>query len=65
MLFLADAGGEICQLQRPTDRYHEEGKYFCFMHPIQTYYILCICMCVYLITYNNLVKYKITILYKI
>jgi hypothetical protein len=29
MLFLADAGREICQLQRSTDRYYEKGKYFC------------------------------------
>lgn len=30
MNFLADTRGEVCQLQRPTDRYYEEGKYFCF-----------------------------------
>jgi len=30
MDFLADTRGEVCQLQRPTDRYYEEGKYFCF-----------------------------------
>jgi len=30
MEFLADTRGKVCQLQRPTDRYYEEGKYFCF-----------------------------------
>lgn len=30
MLFLADTGGKICQLQRLTDRYYEKGEYFCF-----------------------------------
>jgi len=30
MDFLADSGGEVCQLQRPTDRNYEESKYFCF-----------------------------------
>lgn len=30
MYFLADTRGEVCQLQRPTDRYYEEGKYFCY-----------------------------------
>lgn len=29
MLFFADAGGEVCQLQRSTDRYYEKGEYFC------------------------------------